>query len=131
MAALAGSRPDAQMHQSQPMPRMRCPLKASSSPTTETLTPRLADLKDGGIALPPSLGVTTAGTQVRDTFRSIDMIKALRRLDDELTEQGYVDASQRALRLDCDDIVVLDATTGNQVRRKPEGCDIRSSLPPI
>jgi hypothetical protein len=72
----------------------------------------------GGVALPPGLGVTLGGTQVKDTFASIDLIKQLRELDDELTQQGYADASQRVLRLDWDDIVVLDPVTKTELLRK-------------
>jgi hypothetical protein len=72
----------------------------------------------GGVALPPGLGVTLGGTQVKDTFASIDLIKQLRELDDELTQQGYADASLRVLRLDWDDIVVLDPVTKTELLRK-------------
>ena len=73
----------------------------------------------GGIALPPGLGVTLGGTQVKDTLGSIDLIKRIRALDHELTRQGYPDASQRVLRLDWDDIVILDPVTKSELLRKP------------
>lgn len=72
----------------------------------------------GGFALPPGLGVTLGGTQVKDTLASISLIKRLREIDDELTGQGYADELQRVLRLDWDDIVVLDPVTKAELDRR-------------
>lgn len=72
----------------------------------------------GGLVLPPGLGVTLAGTQVKDTFRGIDIVKTIRATDARLTSEGYPDVSQREIHLDWDDIVVVDATNGLEVSRE-------------
>ncbi len=65
--------------------------------------------------------VTLGGTQVADTFRAIELWKDLRRIDGELTKAGFLDAAQRELRLDFDDLVVFDLMTNSEVQRIP-GC---------
>lgn len=72
--------------------------------------------KGGGVVLAGPM-VTTAGTQVKDTFRGIDIVKELRKIDRALTEEGYSDTSDRVIQIEWDDIVVRDPTSGQEIQR--------------
>jgi hypothetical protein len=65
-------------------------------------------------------GVTTAGTQVKDTFRAINLVRQLKEIDAALTSRGFPDPAQKALRLDFDHLVVVDTRTG-RIEQKISG----------
>lgn len=83
----------------------------------DTLDVQLAG-EGGGIALAGPV-ITTAGTQAKDTFSAIKIRKKLAEIDRELTEAGYLDTSNRVIRMEWDDIVVVDPTTGSEFHRVP------------
>ncbi len=62
-------------------------------------------------------GITTGGTQIKDTFGAIDLVKKLRTIDNELTEAGFPNTAQKEVHLDFDDILVIDTATGAEERR--------------
>jgi hypothetical protein len=57
-------------------------------------------------------GVTLGGTQTKDTFRAINLVKQLKTIDAELTARGFPDPAQKAIRMDLDRLVVIDTPTG-------------------
>ncbi len=86
---------------------------AVSRPMYEKLDAKLAS-QGGGVAM-SGPGVTLGGTQIKDTFRAIDIVKQLRARDEELDSNGHT-ASDRSLKLDWDDVVVVDSN-GDQIAR--------------
>jgi hypothetical protein len=72
----------------------------------------------GGVAI-AGPGVTLGGTQIKDTFKSIDIVKKLRQIDTDLDRQGYSGVSERSLKLDWDDILVVETATGNVLAKYP------------
>lgn len=77
-----------------------------------------ADLvRAGGGAALAGPGITLSGTQVKDTFKSINIVKELRRIDADLNSQNC-SALDRLLRLDWDDILVI-GPGGTEVARYP------------
>ncbi|HEY0013240.1 MAG TPA: hypothetical protein VGB79_10375 [Allosphingosinicella sp.] len=105
--------------------------------TSETLNPRLAQLRSqlvalfpihkgadradlaaagGGAALAGPM-ITTAGTQAKGTFRAIGLVKQLKAIDARLTAEVGPDMATRTIRLDGDDIVVDDPVTGTELGR--------------
>lgn len=62
-------------------------------------------------------GVMLGGTQIKDTFRAIDLVKMPKTIDKELTAAGFPDSAHRDIRMDFDDIVVVDPSTGIEKRR--------------
>jgi hypothetical protein len=57
-------------------------------------------------------GVTLGGTQVKNTFRAIDLVSQLKAIDAELTKKGFPDSAQKAIRLDFDRLVIIDTPSG-------------------
>lgn len=51
---------------------------------------------------------TTLGGTQGDTFRPIDLSKQLKELDIELTRAGFPNLAQKSIRMEFDDIVVVD-----------------------
>lgn len=72
----------------------------------------------GGVAMGGPM-VTLGGTQVKDTMRSIQIVKALRAVDSELAEQGHNGLADRILRLEYDDILIVDPSGDLEIRRLP------------
>ena len=70
-----------------------------------------------GGALLASPGITLGGTQIRDTFEVINLVKTLKTIDRELTEAEFLNPAQKEIRMDFDDIVVIDIATGAEERR--------------
>jgi hypothetical protein len=69
-----------------------------------------ADLaRSGGAAALAGPGITMAGTQVKDTFKSIGLVKKIKELD-------AAQPADRRFKLDWDDLVVVDAS-GKEVQR--------------
>ncbi len=80
----------------------------------EKLDAKLAS-EGGGITV-SGPGVTLGGTQIGDTLRAIEIVKQLRAFDNELDSKGHT-VSDRSLKLDWDDVVVVDSN-GMEVVRK-------------
>jgi hypothetical protein len=72
-----------------------------------------------GGALLPGPGITLGGTQIKDTFGAIDLAKALKAVDRELTEAGFPNPAQKEIHMDFDDVVVIDTAAGTEERRVP------------
>lgn len=72
----------------------------------------------GGVAIAGPM-VTLGGGQVKDTMRSIEMMKLIYALDKRLEEEGHAGTATRTIRVDWDDILVLDAVTCHELERIP------------
>ena len=61
--------------------------------------------------------VTLGGTQVQDVMRADRIVKALHKLDEALTNHGEPDVNAWVIRLDWDDIVARNETSGQEFAR--------------
>lgn len=71
----------------------------------------------GGGAMLGGPMVTLGGTQVQDVRRADRIMTALRKLDDALTNHAEPDVNASVIRLDWDDIVAKNETTGQEFAR--------------
>lgn len=79
---------------------------------SKLMNDRLDASVSSGEAVVAGPGVTLGGTQVKDTFRAIDLVKQLSAVDAELTKKGFTEPAQKAFVLDFDHIVIVDRPTG-------------------
>ncbi|MBY3389200.1 hypothetical protein [Rhizobium laguerreae] len=76
-----------------------------------------AQADGGGIYMPPGGGVTLGGTKTTDTFKAINIVKALEHLDRQIDELGAVDT---VIRFDGDDIILKDGQDNETDRFKDQ-----------
>lgn len=76
------------------------------------------EAQGGGIGMGGPM-VTTGGSQVKDTMRSIELMKQIYEIDKRLDGEGHADTATRKIRMDWDDIVVIDPATATEVARIP------------
>jgi len=71
----------------------------------------------GGGAMLGGPMVTLGGTQVQDVMRADRIVKALHKLDEALTNHAEPDVNACVIRLDWDDIVARNETSGQEYMR--------------
>lgn len=84
--------------------------------TTHLNATAVGSVPAGG-ALLAGPGITTGGTQIKDTFGAIDLVRKLKTVDNELTEAGLPNTAQKEIHLDFDDILVIDIAIGAEEQR--------------